>query len=54
MSDETGIAYSIVIPEVFDPAKEFPVLLALPPGEQTTGRRRRIDRVWKPERRSAA
>ncbi len=34
MADGTEIAYSIVLPEHFDPAKLYPVLLALPPGGQ--------------------
>src|SRR3954447_3048828 len=50
MSDGTEIAYSIVIPDGFDPAKEYPVLLALPPGGQDQQVVDDvIDRVWKTE-----
>jgi pimeloyl-ACP methyl ester carboxylesterase len=50
MSDGTKLAYTLVLPAGFDPAKTYPVLLALPPGgqdQETTDSV--VDRVWKPE-----
>ena len=50
MSDGTKLAYTLVLPDGFDPAKTYPVLLALPPGgqdQETTDSV--VDRVWKPE-----
>ncbi len=35
MTDGTRITYGLILPENFDPAEEYPVLLALPPGGQT-------------------
>jgi predicted peptidase len=35
MSDGTEIAYGLILPEDFDPALEYPVLFALPPGSQS-------------------
>ena len=50
MSDGTEIAYSIVLPESFDPAKSYPMLLALPPGGQDQEVVDSVlDRVWKTE-----
>ncbi len=50
MTDGTVIAYSIVLPEHFDPATLYPVLLALPPGGQDQEVVDRVlDSVWKPE-----
>lgn len=34
MPDGTAISYSVVLPVGFDPARWYPVLLALPPGGQ--------------------
>jgi pimeloyl-ACP methyl ester carboxylesterase len=50
MSDATKLDYTLVLPDGFDPAKTYPVLLALPPGgqdQETTDAV--VDRVWKPE-----
>jgi acetyl esterase/lipase len=50
MSDGTEIAYSIVLPDGFDAATTYPVLLALPPGGQDQQVVDDvIDRVWKSE-----
>jgi pimeloyl-ACP methyl ester carboxylesterase len=35
MSDGTILTYALVLPPDFNPAKSYPVLLALPPGAQT-------------------
>jgi len=35
MSDGTEIAYGLILPEDFDPARAYPVLFALPPGSQS-------------------
>ncbi|GBE24403.1 hypothetical protein BMS3Bbin02_00674 [bacterium BMS3Bbin02] len=35
MADGTQITYGLILPEDFDPAQQYPVLLALPPGGQT-------------------
>jgi len=35
MSDGTEITYGLILPDGFDPAEEYPVVLALPPGSQT-------------------
>lgn len=34
MSDGTEITYALILPNGFDPAEEYPVLLAMPPGGQ--------------------
>lgn len=36
-SDGTQITFGLILPEGFDAAREYPVLLALPPGGQTVG-----------------
>src|SRR5262249_16974757 len=46
----TKLDYTLVLPASFDPAKTYPVLLALPPGgqdQETTDAV--VDRVWKAE-----
>lgn len=37
MSDGTELTYVLILPEGFDPSSEYPVLLALPPGDQGLG-----------------
>ena len=50
MADGTEIAYSVVLPDGFDAAKSYPVLLALPPGGQDQEVVDRVvDGVWKAE-----
>ncbi len=50
MSDGTELSYSIVLPDGFDAAKTYPVLLALPPGGQDQEVVDSVlDRVWTPE-----
>jgi pimeloyl-ACP methyl ester carboxylesterase len=50
MADGTVIAYSVVLPENFDAAESYPVLLALPPGGQDQEVVDKvIDGVWKAE-----
>jgi poly(3-hydroxybutyrate) depolymerase len=50
MADGTELAYSIVLPQHFDAAKLYPVLLALPPGGQDQQVVDSVlDRVWKAE-----
>ncbi len=50
MSDGTEISYSVVLPDGFDPARSYPVLLALPPGGQDQEVVDSvIERVWKAE-----
>src|SRR5262249_6968675 len=34
LSDTVTLEYASVLPKNFDPAQEYPILLALPPGEQ--------------------
>jgi len=36
LSDGTEITYGLILPDGFDPAEEYPVLLAMPPGGQGT------------------
>jgi pimeloyl-ACP methyl ester carboxylesterase len=50
MADGTVIAYSLVLPQNFDHAESYPVLLALPPGGQDQEVVDNvIERVWKAE-----
>lgn len=50
MSDGTRLAYTLVLPDGFDAAKSYPVLIALPPGGQDQEVVDSVvDRVWKPE-----
>ena len=37
MSDGTEITYGLILPKDFDSDKQYPVLLALPPGDQSVG-----------------
>jgi hypothetical protein len=37
MSDGTQMTFGLILPEDFDTAREYPILLALPPGGQTVG-----------------
>lgn len=50
MPDGTELHYTLVLPDGFDPAKTYPVLLALPPGGQDQEVVDSVvDRVWKDE-----
>lgn len=35
LSDGTKLTYASVLPQYFDPTKEYPILLAMPPGDQS-------------------
>lgn len=35
LADATTLQYAVALPDDFDPQREYPVLLALPPGPQT-------------------
>ncbi len=50
MGDGTTLAYTLVLPPEYDPARSYPVLLALPPGGQDqVVVDSVIDRVWRAE-----
>ena len=50
LPDQTELAYAVAHPDGFDPQNEYPVLLALPPGGQTTDMvRAGLDAYWEAE-----
>ena len=44
--DGTPIFYAVVVPEGFDPAREYPVFLVLPPGGQDAGLTYNVTEGW--------
>ncbi len=50
LPDQTELTYAVAHPDGFDPQNEYPILLALPPGGQTTDMvRAGLDAYWEDE-----